>query len=339
LPTAIAFRRSTAARLARPTNQATAWMPRRHLVPKVPLIIAYTRSEAYRKESLLAGRPLPRIVDGAIIDADTESDAFRRIVAVMDGPTNATAKFICLSADTGGLLVDLSPRISLLSRLKTGQGWDKLEWKNDSPEYDRDFTSAEQVAEAAENLGLLMASQFNLHTEVQNACKWTAMRADEIFAKFKDEIPDKLKSMAGDTLSFMREAKAWMAEREERVRQEKENLKREAAEWIGLHGSDRLKRMYAGGYPCQGLYLSERATIELGLEKETTVVSDLKSEALISDRVEPSNAAMDMADAIRGKGYPNAKVSWVKKLPEAATGKEAVVVEKYLGHFRIVIFI
>ena len=111
----------------------------------------------------------------------------------------------------------------------------------------------------------------------------------------------------------------------------------EKAAWIEAHGSDRLKKAYATGYPHNRAYTQERATAELG--EEWTV--DTKNAYEWDRKASPSERALDLEKTLKDKGF-KVQVVWVKSDGEerddddAFEPFEAVVVREFLSRYDVI---
>lgn len=112
-----------------------------------------------------------------------------------------------------------------------------------------------------------------------------------------------------------------------------ERRREEREAWIAAHGSDYLKRAIAAGYNCQRRYVIERAAIE-----HPGAVVDCQDAAEWKSRSCPSEAALDLAERVKGQ------VVWLTQPPMAHKDEsdeffeacEAVAVRGFLGKHDVV---
>lgn len=127
----------------------------------------------------------------------------------------------------------------------------------------------------------------------------------------------------------------------ERVASEKARREAERDAWVAAHGSTRLRKALAGGYPCQRLYVVERAEQEL-----PGYTVDFRDVAAWEERANPTESALDEADRVKAAGLDisEAVVRWLTVSPsnlgeddgyedEWFEPTEAVVVRGYLGKY------
>ncbi|MGA2110335.1 MAG: hypothetical protein ABSH25_22130 [Syntrophorhabdales bacterium] len=109
------------------------------------------------------------------------------------------------------------------------------------------------------------------------------------------------------------------------------------AAWIEAHGSDRLKKAHATGYPHNRAYTQERATVELG--GGWTV--DTKNAYEWDRKACPSGKALDLEKMLKDRGF-KAQTVWVKSDgaerddDDAFEPFETVVVREFLGRYDVI---
>ena len=110
------------------------------------------------------------------------------------------------------------------------------------------------------------------------------------------------------------------------------------ATWIEAHGSDRLKKAHAAGYPHNRTYIQERATVELG--GEWTV--DANNAYEWDRKACPSERALDLENTLKNKSF-KAQIVWIKSDgtergcdDDAFEPFEAVVVREFLGRYDVI---
>ncbi len=107
--------------------------------------------------------------------------------------------------------------------------------------------------------------------------------------------------------------------------------------WIEAHGSDRLKKAHATGYPHNRTYTQERATVELG--EGWTV--DMKNACEWDRKASPSEQALNLEKMLEDKGF-KAQTVWVRSDGEGRDGDdafepfEAVVVREFLTRYDVI---
>lgn len=128
-----------------------------------------------------------------------------------------------------------------------------------------------------------------------------------------------------------RRAKEEAAQRRDAEQQQRQQADRAA--WIAAHGSARLQRATAAGYPCKRQYIVERAALEC-----PGFVVDFQDESAWEELACPSEAALDCMDAHQEHG---ARAVWLTLLSgplyqdEGFEPQEAVVIEGYLGAYTL----
>lgn len=128
------------------------------------------------------------------------------------------------------------------------------------------------------------------------------------------------------------EEKAREREREERLIQQREARRKERNIWIAEHGSEILKRMVAREYDCQRHYVRERAAIE-----HPGFAVDFDNECEYRPRYSPGPRAFEIAEEHGGRVVFLTKPSPVfHDEDEPWESCEAVVIEDYLGNYRLV---
>jgi hypothetical protein len=109
------------------------------------------------------------------------------------------------------------------------------------------------------------------------------------------------------------------------------------AAWIEAHGSDRLKKAHATGYPHNRAYIQERATAELG---EGWIV-DMKNAYEWDRKASPSERALDLERTLKNTGF-KAQIVWVKSDgterddDDAFEPFEALVVREFLSRYDVI---
>jgi hypothetical protein len=109
------------------------------------------------------------------------------------------------------------------------------------------------------------------------------------------------------------------------------------ATWIEAHGSDRLKKAHATGYPHNRAYTQERATAELG----GGWIVDMKSAYEWDRNASPSEQALHLEETLKDKGF-KAQIVWVKSDgterddDDAFEPFEALVVREFLDRYDVI---
>lgn len=128
-------------------------------------------------------------------------------------------------------------------------------------------------------------------------------------------------------------------EREAREAAEKERLAAEKATWIEECGSRYLRDAHKLGYPCQRVYVNERAAMEF---PEFAV--DFGNNAAWKERACPSPEALEAVKALIAQGI-RAEVVWLTAPPyerdeddycDDYDAREAIAIRKYLGKYDLV---
>ena len=126
-------------------------------------------------------------------------------------------------------------------------------------------------------------------------------------------------------------------EQEEREAIEKENHLQEIKLWIEKHGSTRLQKCFEQGYPCQKLYVHERAVIEF---PEFSL--DYNNKAEYKTKVSPSETALDLEITLEKQGI-DTEIIWLTDDgierdydDDLFEPCEAVIINNYLGKHTLI---
>jgi hypothetical protein len=180
--------------------------------------------------------------------------------------------------------------------------------------------------------------------------KWGPLIAKMTEEEANKALPEEVRDVESELIAHRalpnRSLLDQKIDRWDRLRDER--IKREAAElkstFIEAHGSDHLRRAFAGGYDCTRLYTIERAAHEA-----PGFVVDIENAASWGDRSCPSVEALNAADAATALGLGEATVVWLKSFPadekvardpygydEPFKQHEAIVISGYLGKHDLV---
>jgi hypothetical protein len=126
-------------------------------------------------------------------------------------------------------------------------------------------------------------------------------------------------------------------EREEQEKIEKGKRLDEMRAWIEKHGSTRLQKCFEQGYPCQKLYVQERAVIEF---PEFSL--DHNNKAEYKTKVSPSETALDLEITLKKQGI-DTEIIWLTDDgierdydDDLFEPCEAVIINNYLGKHTLI---
>jgi len=136
---------------------------------------------------------------------------------------------------------------------------------------------------------------------------------------------------------LVEEKRRFAQEQEAREEAKRAAWNTDKATWIAAHGSDRLKKAHAAGYPHNGAYAQERANLELG----AGWMVDSKNKYEYSNRTYPTEAALDLEKMLQEQGYKT-QIVWVtfdgkqRDYGDDFEAYEAVAVRGYLDRYDVI---